>query len=115
MISALSQDIKEKILVKNLYAFLTIILSYVLFTTWLGPRMMKNRKPFQLKNLMIGYNFALSAINLYLSINYYRILRTYWKDRCGFKSSSAYDKYWKEDAYLFWVLYLVKYVELMDT
>ncbi|GFQ71963.1 elongation of very long chain fatty acids protein 1 [Trichonephila clavata] len=108
-------NIKEKSMVKNQYVFLAIISSYVLFTKWLGPRFMKNRKPFQLKELMIGYNFILSTVNCYIAINYTRVIKSYWKDRCGFKGSPAYDRYMKEEALLFWVMYLVKYVELLDT
>lgn len=41
-----------------------ILLSYLLFVMYLGPRMMANRKPFQLKEAMIVYNFTLVALSL---------------------------------------------------
>lgn len=43
-----------------------ILLSYLLFVLYLGPRIMANRKPFQLKEAMIVYNFALVALSIYI-------------------------------------------------
>lgn len=43
-----------------------ILLSYLFFVLYLGPRIMANRKPFQLKEAMIVYNFALVALSIYI-------------------------------------------------
>lgn len=43
-----------------------ILLCYLLFVLYLGPRIMANRKPFQLKEAMIVYNFALVALSIYI-------------------------------------------------
>lgn len=43
-----------------------IILSYVYFVTTLGPRLMENRKPFDLKQPMIIYNFSIVAFSIYM-------------------------------------------------
>lgn len=43
-----------------------IIASYVYFVTSLGPRLMENRKPFDLKRPMIIYNFSIVAFSLYM-------------------------------------------------
>lgn len=43
-----------------------IILSYIYFVTTLGPRLMENRKPFDLKRPMIIYNFSIVAFSLYM-------------------------------------------------
>lgn len=43
-----------------------ILLSYLFFALYLGPRVMANRKPFQLKGPMIAYNFALVALSIYI-------------------------------------------------
>lgn len=43
-----------------------IILSYIYFVTALGPRLMENRKPFDLKQPMIIYNFSIVAFSLYM-------------------------------------------------
>lgn len=43
-----------------------ILLCYLFFVLYLGPRMMANRKPFQLKEAMITYNFGLVALSIYI-------------------------------------------------
>lgn len=43
-----------------------ILLSYLFFVLYLGPRIMANRKPLQLKGPMIVYNFALVALSIYI-------------------------------------------------
>lgn len=43
-----------------------ILLCYLFFVLYLGPRIMANRKPFQLKGPMIVYNFALVALSIYI-------------------------------------------------
>lgn len=44
----------------------SIILTYVYFVLSLGPRLMANRKPFQLRGFMIVYNFSLVIFSLYI-------------------------------------------------
>lgn len=43
-----------------------IIASYIYFVTTLGPKLMENRKPFDLKKPMIVYNFSIVALSLYM-------------------------------------------------
>lgn len=43
-----------------------ILLCYLSFVLYLGPRLMANRKPFQLKEAMIVYNFFLVALSIYI-------------------------------------------------
>lgn len=54
----------------------TILLCYLFFVLYLGPRIMANRKPFQLKEAMIVYNFALVALSIFIV---YEVLRCYLK------------------------------------
>uniref|UniRef100_A0A8C5VQ30 Elongation of very long chain fatty acids protein n=1 Tax=Microcebus murinus TaxID=30608 RepID=A0A8C5VQ30_MICMU len=45
----------------------TIILGlYVYFVTSLGPKLMENRKPFELKRAMITYNFFIVLFSVYM-------------------------------------------------
>ena len=45
----------------------TIILGlYVYFVTSLGPKLMENRKPFELKKAMITYNFSIVLFSVYM-------------------------------------------------
>lgn len=45
----------------------TIILGfYIYFVTSLGPKLMENRKPFELKKVMITYNFSIVLFSVYM-------------------------------------------------
>lgn len=43
-----------------------ILLGYVFFVLYVGPRFMTNRKPFHLNTTMIVYNFSMVAFNAYI-------------------------------------------------
>ena len=47
-------------------AMSAILLCYLFFVLYLGPRIMANRKPLQLKEAMITYNFALVALSIFI-------------------------------------------------
>lgn len=42
------------------------LVCYLFFVLYLGPRIMANRKPFQLKEAMIVYNFMLVALSIFI-------------------------------------------------
>lgn len=54
------------ILMKSPIAMLTIIASYLTFVTKLGPWFMRDRKPFQLKFIMILYNALQVVLCFYI-------------------------------------------------
>lgn len=43
-----------------------IIAAYIYFVTSLGPRLMENRKAFDLKGVLVVYNFGVVALSLYM-------------------------------------------------
>lgn len=43
-----------------------IIAAYIYFVTSLGPRIMENRKAFDLKGVLVIYNFGVVALSLYM-------------------------------------------------
>src|SRR5579885_1858631 len=45
---------------------LVIVMAYFSFVVWIGPKMMKNRKPFELRKLILFYNVLMVALNAYL-------------------------------------------------
>lgn len=47
---------------------LTILVTYLYFCLYAGPRYMKNRKPFQLKNTLIVYNIIQVVFSIVLVI-----------------------------------------------
>lgn len=46
----------------------TILVTYLYFCLYAGPRYMKNRKPFELKNTLIIYNAIQVVLSVYLVI-----------------------------------------------
>uniref|UniRef100_A0A673GAW2 Elongation of very long chain fatty acids protein n=1 Tax=Sinocyclocheilus rhinocerous TaxID=307959 RepID=A0A673GAW2_9TELE len=43
-----------------------ILLAYLFFVLYAGPKFMANRKPFQLKEAMIIYNLSLVGLSAYI-------------------------------------------------
>ncbi|KAL1116489.1 hypothetical protein AAG570_004961 [Ranatra chinensis] len=50
----------------SLWPVCLILVCYLAFVLWLGPRIMNNRKPFQLTTVLILYNIYQVACNLWL-------------------------------------------------
>ena len=48
------------------YPMLVLVALYLLVVRY-GPRIMKNRQPFELQSLMKVYNFALVLLSLYMT------------------------------------------------
>lgn len=44
----------------------SILLAYVFFSVYVGPRLMANRKPFRLNTAMIVYNLSMVLFNAYI-------------------------------------------------
>ncbi|MBN3291198.1 ELOV7 protein, partial [Polypterus senegalus] len=65
-----------------------IIGTYIYFVTSLGPKLMENRKPFDLRRVMIFYNFSIVIFSVYMSY---------------------------EMAWTCWLYYFSKFIELLDT
>uniref|UniRef100_A0AAV2L2I7 Elongation of very long chain fatty acids protein 1 n=1 Tax=Knipowitschia caucasica TaxID=637954 RepID=A0AAV2L2I7_KNICA len=92
-----------------------ILLCYLFFVLHLGPRIMANRKPFQLKEAMIVYNFVLVALSIYIV---YEFLMSGWATTFTWRcdpidtSDSPQALRMVSVAWLFW---FSKIIELMDT
>lgn len=94
----------------------TIILSlYVYFVISLGPKLMQNRKPFELKKAMITYNFSIVLFSLYLC---YEFVMSGWGTgysfRCEIVDYSNSPKALRM-VRTCWLYYFSKFIELLDT
>ncbi|XP_047645372.1 elongation of very long chain fatty acids protein 1 isoform X2 [Phacochoerus africanus] len=93
----------------------SILLSYVYFVLSLGPRLMANRKPFQLRGFMVVYNFSLVALSLYIVYEFLMSgwLSTYtWRcDPVDFSNSPEALRMVR----VAWLFLFSKFIELMDT
>ncbi|KAL0109553.1 hypothetical protein PUN28_014547 [Cardiocondyla obscurior] len=57
---------QEWFLISGPGPILTIIATYIYFCVSAGPRYMKNKKPYELRNTLIIYNFIQVLLSLYL-------------------------------------------------
>uniref|UniRef100_F7F9G6 Elongation of very long chain fatty acids protein 1 n=1 Tax=Rattus norvegicus TaxID=10116 RepID=F7F9G6_RAT len=93
----------------------SILLTYVYFVLSLGPRIMANRKPFQLRGFMIVYNFSLVTLSLYIVYEFLMSgwLSTYtWRcDPVDFSNNPEALRMVR----VAWLFMLSKVIELMDT
>lgn len=66
MFFVIDPRLKEYPLMESPIPMTAILLCYLFFVLYLGPRIMANRKPFQLKEAMIVYNFMLVALSIFI-------------------------------------------------
>ncbi|XP_077995103.1 very long chain fatty acid elongase 4-like [Glandiceps talaboti] len=87
-----------------------------LFIVWKGPKFMENRKPFELRKFMIGYNAVLVMISTYI---FSEFLISVWP-RPSFSWACQSVDYSDDPIALrlanaTWLFYLSKIIEFMDT
>lgn len=92
-----------------------ILVLYVYFVTSLGPKLMENRKPFELKKVMITYNFFIVLFSVYI---YYEFVMSGWGTGYSFRCDIV-DYSWSPTALRMartcWLYYVSKFIELLDT
>ncbi|GBN94068.1 hypothetical protein AVEN_132513-1 [Araneus ventricosus] len=77
-----SFSIHNKILVKYPLVPYSIVVFYVLFVQWIGPAIMKKRKPYSLQKVLIVYNLLQAFANLYIAYSAIDGVIRYWDSRC---------------------------------
>lgn len=94
---------------------LTLLVTYLYFCLYAGPRYMKNRKPFQLKNTLIVYNFIQVVFSIVLVVEG---LEGGWRKHYNFRCQPV-DYSTNPSAIRIaravWLYYIAKIVELLDT
>lgn len=66
-----------------------IIVAYIYFVTSLGPRIMENRKGFDLKGVLVVYNFTVVALSLYMIYEVSRARERARRARAGARARCA--------------------------
>ncbi|XP_070563176.1 very long chain fatty acid elongase 7-like [Ptychodera flava] len=92
-----------------------IIVAVYLFIVWQGPKWMKDRDPFDLKNILLVYNFFMVALSGFI---FYEFMATGWL--AGYTlGCQLVDYSWSPQALrmvrVCWLFYFSKFIELMDT
>ncbi|XP_073347469.1 elongation of very long chain fatty acids protein 1a [Pagrus major] len=92
-----------------------ILLGYVFFSVYVGPRLMANRKPFRLNVAMIVYNLSMVLLNAYIVCEFmlagWGTTYTWRCDLIDYSSSPQALRMIK----VAWLFYFSKYIELLDT
>lgn len=92
-----------------------ILLAYLAFVLYIGPRYMANRKPYHLKEAMIVYNFSLVALSIYIVYEFMMSgwVTTYtWRcDAVDYSDSPQANRMVR----VAWLFLFSKFIELMDT
>lgn len=102
-------------LMRTPFQMTSILLGYVFFSLYAGPRLMVHRKPYHLKSAMIVYNFSMVFLNAFLV---YEFLMSGWGttftwrcDLCDYSSSPQALRMVR----VAWWFYFSKFIELLDT
>lgn len=93
----------------------TILLGYIFFSLYAGPRFMANREPYRLNTAMIVYNFSMVALNSFIV---YEFLMSGWGTtytwRCDLCDPSSSPQALRM-VRVAWLFYFSKFIELLDT
>ncbi|XP_077580391.1 elongation of very long chain fatty acids protein 1a [Stigmatopora nigra] len=93
----------------------TLLVGYVIFAVYLGPRLMANRKPFQLNTAMVVYNFGMVAFNAFIV---YEFMMSGWGTtyswRCDLIDPSNSPQALRM-VRVAWMFFFSKFIELFDT
>ncbi|XP_069698800.1 very long chain fatty acid elongase 1-like [Periplaneta americana] len=89
---------------------------YLYFVLKLGPQMMASRKPFDLKPLLIAYNFTMVIASLVLSIGFFTsgLVTHFITEGCSPKTRGPSAFSYTFSSYSWWYFF-TKVVELADT
>ncbi|XP_044754503.1 elongation of very long chain fatty acids protein [Coccinella septempunctata] len=107
--------VKDWLLMKNPSGILTITAAYLYFIFILGPRYMKNKEPFNLKYVLIVYNFLQMLLSIYITVE---TLDNSWLKNYSLRCQPV-DYSWTPDALRVargvHIYHLAKVTELLDT
>ncbi|TSM94694.1 Elongation of very long chain fatty acids protein 1 [Bagarius yarrelli] len=107
--------LKGYLLMDSPVSMTAILLGYLFFVLYAGPRLMANRKPFELKGPMIFYNFCLVFLSTFIV---YEFLMSGWAtgytwrcDPCDYSDSPQGLRMVR----VAWLFLFSKFIELLDT
>ncbi|XP_077285169.1 very long chain fatty acid elongase AAEL008004 [Arctopsyche grandis] len=92
---------------------ITLLITYVYFSVSVGPKYMRDRKPYDLKNIMIFYNATQVLYSIYIV---YEGLQAGWLRDYSFTCQPVdYSPTGDRMAAAVWWYFLAKIIELLDT
>ncbi|XP_050343136.1 elongation of very long chain fatty acids protein AAEL008004 [Nymphalis io] len=109
------QRVKDWFLMSSPFPTLAICLTYVFTVKVLGPKLMENRKPFELKNVLIWYNLFQVIFSCWL---FYESIASGWFTSYSFRCQPvdySNNPQALRIAYGCWWYYFSKFTEFFDT
>ncbi|XP_078481362.1 very long chain fatty acid elongase 4-like [Ciona intestinalis] len=105
---------KDWFLVHSPWPPLAVLVWYIIFSIN-GRSMMKDRSPFQLKGVLIIYNFSLVILSAYMSYEFF--MTSYLSGYSLFCQpvDYSYDELPMRIARVSWWYFISKYIEILDT
>ncbi|XP_011495487.1 PREDICTED: elongation of very long chain fatty acids protein AAEL008004 [Ceratosolen solmsi marchali] len=106
---------QDWLLVSGPGPILTIILLYLYFSVSIGPRLMRDKKPFDLRNTLIFYNFTQVLLSMYLV---YEGLMAGWLYDYSYKCQPidySNNPQALRMAHAVYMYFICKLIELLDT
>ncbi|XP_028852401.1 elongation of very long chain fatty acids protein 7a [Denticeps clupeoides] len=92
-----------------------MIVCYIYFVLSLGPRLMENRKPFELKRILVVYNFGVVALSLHMC---YEFVMAGWGTGYSFHCDLVDYSMSPQGVRMLevcWLYYFSKFIEMLDT
>ncbi|CAL1286986.1 unnamed protein product [Larinioides sclopetarius] len=114
-ISMSNASIYDKFLVKYPLVSYSIVILYILFVKWIGPYIMRKRKPYSLQKVLIVYNLFQALANFYIFSNGIYFIRKYWDSRCVLRKTPIFDEVMEMSLKYGYDLYIIKFMDLLDT
>ncbi|XP_017277851.1 elongation of very long chain fatty acids protein 1a isoform X1 [Kryptolebias marmoratus] len=115
LISRTDARVKDYPLMQSPIQMTSILVAYIFFSVYVGPRMMANRKPFGLNRAMITYNLCMVSLNAYIV---YEFMMSGWATtftwRCDLIDPSTSPQALRM-VRVAWLFYFSKFIELLDT
>ncbi|CAL1268316.1 unnamed protein product [Larinioides sclopetarius] len=108
-------DVENKYIIKHPSVLYSVIAAYILFVKWIGPALMENRKAFEMRNILIFYNFFQAIGNTFIAYEIISGLIEFWDERCMVKYNPELPKLIQRAFKPAWFLFLVKHIDLLDT
>ncbi|XP_042911999.1 very long chain fatty acid elongase 7 isoform X3 [Parasteatoda tepidariorum] len=107
--------LETKHLVKHPIYGVYIIITYLFLVKLIIPKIMKERKPYDMRWVVVTYNLLLSILNGIIAFYIIKYLVASWKVRCEMRASKEIYDHYIQLVHCTWYAWLTKYLELLDT
>ncbi|KAL1450894.1 hypothetical protein WDU94_003205 [Cyamophila willieti] len=104
-------------LVQSWIPVTSIVVAYLVFVKIIGPRMMENRKPYNIKHIILVYNLIQTVYNAYMVSFIFRpgAMHSVMNNLCDRVLKGPDAPYWMTFCTCTYLYYISKLIDLLDT